>query len=430
MALLNGGHCTEWGRNVHFKSTPYFIRSTFIVGNFHYPPFTRVDDGQIGGIEINLVKAVAQHMAMNVVFKRPSDGLKWGSVFDNGTVNGLIKDVMDGVVHLGHGQFFTHYYRVQILDMTEFYDFDDFCVLTKKPQPNSRSKLDSLFGPFHWKVWLCFCVTWILAVTFFALLIGFMTQKMNPVILGPLILFAVAAPLNQPGHIIRIRANAFRIGILFFTLAVTLFSIQYSSSLVSFLTVNVYPKAINAIEELNDVDIKVGAWKSGQKSRFLESENENHHKLAADEKYFAISDWGEAEDMAEKGRLAMMDSRVSLEVRLRQRFTDKFGRSEMRIMDDCWRNYFIALILKKNSPYTEKVNHVIRLLRESGIIHFWKRNELNRVSRLAEDKAYIISPVKSLTITDMQAPFIIYCIAMLICFSVFLLEIMCVKIAS
>ena len=64
-----------------------------------------------------------------------------------------------------------------------------------------------------------------------------------------------------------------------------------------------------------------------------------------------------------KSEAVMFEGRKFMEYVRRQSFVDKFGHSEMHIMKECLFDFGVALVLQKDSPYTEDLGRKIQQLK-------------------------------------------------------------------
>ena len=126
---------------------------TMRVGAFHYPPFTieSEDLKKHSGIEVLIVKTVAQHLGILPIFVRPSDGGQWGQVMANGSANGLRRDVLEARVDVGIAQLFLTDRMTVFMDSAYPYDIDGYCYTARNPSP--RAKLWAVAGPYGPLVW-------------------------------------------------------------------------------------------------------------------------------------------------------------------------------------------------------------------------------------------------------------------------------------
>ncbi len=158
--------------------------SDLTAGVFHFPPFTYITtdpatgENSYSGVEVTILRAIADSLDLKVRFTTPSDGNNhWGSVYPNGTSNGLIGDVIKGVVDVGAAEFFNQGYRNLVADPSQFYNYDYFCYLLAKPAPDAD--WTQLFKPFQTSAWIATGLCAVLTALF--LLIFNFTTDFAPV---------------------------------------------------------------------------------------------------------------------------------------------------------------------------------------------------------------------------------------------------------
>ncbi len=161
--------------------------TVLIAGVFDFPPFTYECDNPVVpgtpycGIEVTILKAVADALQMKLVLQTPSDGNNhWGSYYPNGTTDGLLGDVFQGTVDIGAGEFFNQVYRNELMDPSDFYNYDYFCFLLKTPPP--APEWVQLIKPFESMVWLWTLVCLVATITFL-LIYSWITGLMRDVVL-------------------------------------------------------------------------------------------------------------------------------------------------------------------------------------------------------------------------------------------------------
>ena len=124
-------------------------------------------------------------------------------------------------------------------------------------------------------------------------------------------------------------------------------------------------------------------------------------------------------------------SKTFLQYEIRSRFTNKFGETEMYIMEQCFDNSApVSMLLMKNSNLTSILSAKLSALFEAGIVNKLKRDEMDKVARLSSNSlaTKISENVKELTLFDLQVPFYILLICILICIFVFLLELIVITV--
>ncbi len=130
---------------------------TLKVGCFHFPPFTIVkEDGNgtlsYSGVEVSLVRVVAKSLGLEPEFHSPSDGKAWGFIYENGSSDGLLRDVIEGVVDVGMAEYFYYPKRTRVSHASDFYTLEHFCFVRRKPRPIPQWQ--ALIRPFGLRVWL------------------------------------------------------------------------------------------------------------------------------------------------------------------------------------------------------------------------------------------------------------------------------------
>ncbi len=149
----------EWAEKLKIKrenAHTDFSGPVLKVGCFHYPPFTfktELENGTFGyrGVEVSLVSEIASSLGLAPEFHSPRDGTAWGTVYKNGSVDGLFGDIVEGVVDVGMAEYFYYPGRIAISLPSEFYIMEHFCFTRMKPAPVPRWQ--ALLRPFEVVAW-------------------------------------------------------------------------------------------------------------------------------------------------------------------------------------------------------------------------------------------------------------------------------------
>ena len=165
------------------------------VGCFHFPPFTfktELQDGTFdySGVEVSLVTEIAYSLGLKPEFHSPNDGKAWGTVYENGTIDGLFGDIVKGVVDVGMAEYFYYPDRIAISHPSEFYFMEQFCFTRKKPAPVPRWQ--AVYRPFQMGAWAAVYLS--LLVTVFYLVLnkyykGSLTMPWSEMVLSSLAFF-------------------------------------------------------------------------------------------------------------------------------------------------------------------------------------------------------------------------------------------------
>lgn len=149
------------------------VKNVLIGGVFEFPPFTYACNDPVVisngksycGVEVTIMDSVADALGMGLVLQTPSDGKNhWGSIFSNGSSDGLLGDIHKGVVDVGAGEYFNRLDRNEHLDPSDFYNYDYFCFLLSKPPPSPEWM--QLMMPFSAIVWIGTCACLVFTILF------------------------------------------------------------------------------------------------------------------------------------------------------------------------------------------------------------------------------------------------------------------------
>ncbi len=184
-------------------------------------------------------------------------------------------------------------------------------------------------------------------------------------------------------------------------LGVTLLIFGYSGTLKSFLTVTVMSEPINKIAgrilfppsnltmmvrisflELAKLNTPFGnvANSFNITSDFVESPIETYRNLGKWYTIFPSFPWAYAE--VQRGKFAILESRSYMDFIVRRDFTDRLGRTDLHIMEECWNSLeLVTMALQKHSPLGPVLSREVMVLDETGVIQKLIRDELDAVGR-------------------------------------------------
>lgn len=95
----------------------------------------------------------------------------------------------------------------------------------------------------------------------------------------------------------------------------------------------------------------------------------------------------------------------------------------VHLVEECPKNYNLALLLSRHSVYLDSVNSVILDLNQFGFMIKWITDEYFRVKiKSATTNPSITSKARTLTLTDMQLPFILLGLGVIMATIVLLIE--------
>ena len=403
----------------------------------------------VDGIEYNIANEAAKSLNMVMKVHIPIDGYTWGFEMGNGEWTGVVGDLQFGRADINWGHLFIFDRRLKIMDFTQWYFIDSTCVMV----PRSKVELTKVlraFEPFQVETWMAFIFTLVLFVLMFMLFV-FLNHKKGYV--GSIItsihctiyisfrsgqfskymLYVWSVTIMQPhGMTTTMSKSSLRAVTAIFLLGSFILMTQYAGALKSLLTVTFYPKPINTFRELaqavQDDDWNVNICCINMVTQMAESSDPSkqyvakHLKLIREAKfsptveaYLNVSDYKTGN--ARNGKIyATVHAKSSLSIKTRELLLDESGYTDVHIMEDCFYDIAIALGLAKNSPYKESIDFKISQLREGGLIAKWMSE-----SEIGEYKNEFRDDVP-FSITDLQGPFYLHIIIMVIASLVFLWE--------
>ena len=59
-----------------------------IASTFHYPPSVILNQQEEDGLEVRIIKLIANTMNFKITFQKPRDGQLWGNRMENGSYSG------------------------------------------------------------------------------------------------------------------------------------------------------------------------------------------------------------------------------------------------------------------------------------------------------------------------------------------------------
>ena len=154
----------------------------------------------------------------------------------------------------------------------------------------------------------------------------------------------------------------------------------YRGKILSFFSISIAEAPIDSVGELLTYPGPIASYRNWLKDQFAYVQGPVYDKLS--EKLVPAFYHHDELGKADTGKYVLVDSRSSLEYGIRKRFVDNYGQTHMHIMKECWQFVPIGLMLKRNSPLTERVNRVLFNLIEGGFISKWKRDEMDKVQRV------------------------------------------------
>lgn len=91
-------------------------------------------------------------------------------------------------------------------------------------------------------------------------------------------------------------------------------------------------------------------------------------------------------------------------------YLDRYGSTDLYVIDECWRAFDVAVMLKPNSRLLFPFRRKLEMLRESGITNYWIQKELTK----NEYKRKVPLDAPALILENVQGPFLILALLSLV----------------
>ncbi|XP_068220453.1 glutamate receptor ionotropic, delta-2-like [Palaemon carinicauda] len=364
---------------------------------FLYP----VDDGKCTGTSLDLLQIISKKLNFTYDVQMETADHNWGSK-ENGNWTGMLGDVIYNNKDLVVNYFLLTETRNEDFDSTRAYYSEGFAFALKIPPP--KPQWPGLLYPFSGVMWLSV----ILTVTFTAILLTvfltFIPEKQKP---AHAFLLIVGGVLNQSVRH-RLVSSWSRLYTGWWWLCALIITCGYTSNLIAFLTVPVYPTRIETVDELAASGLRVCMQDYGN---FLPealkiSTDASLYKLGHNLDLFpyAYLSYEIGFGWVLNDTHAIVDTKSYL-VYLLELYNHTDDTYLMK--EEVYPGY-LSWLLKKNCPYTNVIAKVLETLVEAGFVdHLYMKH---MAKTLPKDNASQnkISKGKSLQIGQLLGAFMLW----------------------
>ncbi|XP_068237350.1 ionotropic receptor 21a-like [Palaemon carinicauda] len=368
--------------NVFPRKFDNFHGAKVRVATFELEPFivyAKDDNGNfIGriGVDMQVIDGLSKAKNFTVDFYEVSDDEKWGSKYPDGSWDGLMGQVFSEASDIAVCNVFIDGPRWGVIDYSYPYNYMPACFVAPSPKPLPNWQSPTL--PFTSIMWISIALSifvgGLLLYPFsrFGVLnesIEFKSFSFNYLyILGSITARTVATePMHMPS----------RLYIGFFWISSMIISIAYSANLVAFLSVAQMQPPIKTLKQLGESGLRISGnsiWKSLFQMSTDKAVLDLVPKMELDADYRTIL------DRVKAGEFAFIQNKQFLELNRDTRYSSG-GRATIRIVEECFMNYNVALTLPRNSPLTDNLSKTLMNIFESGLLNKWKDEVVQYVNR-------------------------------------------------
>lgn len=372
---------------------------------FDFPPMLILKNNTdtnftLDGAEGRILSVAAAAMNFTPRITKPSDGRRWGIVYQNGSADGLVGDLIRRQADIGIAFLSLSKDRYELLEMTNMYLVGCFTWVVPKAQfyPHWMH----LILPFSLQMWIC-VITSTLVTILGLILVNSAQTHSNEISNICLDVFSITCLLSVPKPPTFSRS---RIIFILYVWVCLIVMTGYTSCLVSHLTIPKRMKDIDSLEDILDSQLTVGGHPNFHK--IFNSSDVTVKKIMS--KFVSGRDNIKLlKRIAEQRDFAMPFNKDNLLYICRKlKYLGSETELLVHILPGCTLTYSVHTMFTKDSPFAEKYNDVTVRLMESGFIEKWvgdfKKGEQNYFTRTTENETDYSE--KSLNAEKMTGSFI------------------------
>ncbi|KAL7301884.1 hypothetical protein TKK_0005486 [Trichogramma kaykai] len=391
-----------------------FMGHRILVSAVHNPPFTisrnspGAEDSLWDGLEVNLLRMMANYLnlTMEISSPRSSGGLSPLESAKQDLLLGLTSSAVGGIYQTAqlHEQFDT---SMPFLD-----DCASFISLASTALPKYRAML----GPFQLTVWLMLCASYLALIVPLSFNSKYTRRQLlrQPSAVNGIFWyifstytnsFSVENPLLDYG----IAKNSTTLLLAIYWLFTIIVTACYTGSIVAFITLPIYPEAIETAAELQTYRYRIGTldhdgwdqWfgaESGHDEPFLE-------RLFRKIEYVpSLMEGVRNASRAYFWPYAFLGSRAALDYLVQTEFAlaRQSKRSLMHISQECFVRYNVVQLFPRKSLYTRYVDGFVLRAQQSGLVDRMRNQVDWQVQRAAinDNKQIIKKMSRKIVVED------------------------------
>lgn len=392
-------------------SEPYVLPPNYKINNSIYK-----DEYNFNlGIEINLIKIIAEFTNMTVIFRMSDIPEDWGYIDKYGNVSGIYSKLKSEEVDVIIGDLEVDPIKRKYFDASHTYmqDFYTWCV----PKAGTAPTWSNLITIFKLSTWM----TTFAFVIIVSLMFHWLKRREYPKLTRwptRSILMTVGMILGW-GGLFNPKSLAFRLLLFSWLIFSININTSYQSFLRSFLIHPKYEKQIETQEKIVEAQFGTGG-KLSIRSRFEGSDKVSkyiydHYEICPSFKEYI--------------RRVGIDKNFAVAIPYSQSlyYSQRLQKGTPLVYcfpeENMIYKYGIVILTKKWFPILNKFNYIIRSVSENGLIWKWKNEVyLQKLSANTND-------IVPLSMTHMLGAFLLILISYLICFVVFVFEHLCHRLS-
>ncbi|KAH8282512.1 hypothetical protein KR054_008107, partial [Drosophila jambulina] len=358
-----------------------FAGHRFQVSAANQPPFIfrirTLDSSGIGqlrwdGVEFRLLNMIAKRLNFSVdITETPM------RAFTRGVVDNIQQQIVQRSVDIGMSGIYITEERLRDSDMSVGHSRDcaAFITLASKALPKYRA----IMGPFQWPVWvalICVYLGGIFPIVYtdrltLSHLLGNWGEVENMFwyVFG---MFTNAFTFSGKYSWSNTQKNSTRLLIGAYWLFTIIITSCYTGSIIAFVTLPAFPDTVDSVLDLLGLFFRVGTLDNGGWETWFQ--NSTH--IPTSRLYKKMEFVGSLEEgignvtQSFFWNYAFLGSKAQLEYLVQSNFSDEniSRRSALHLSEECFALFQIGLLFPREAVYKRKIDSMILLAQQSGLI--------------------------------------------------------------
>ncbi|CAG9115371.1 unnamed protein product [Plutella xylostella] len=336
---------------------------TLRIATFTYKPYVILDldetkyPGGYDGIDFKIITEFCRWINCTIQLIRDDEN-EWGDIFENGTSNGVIGNVLQDKADIGVAGLFSWYKPYVHLDFSAALVRSGVTCIA--PAPRSIANWLLPLMAFDWVVWATVVFTLVYAAIALYLAKGCRSEKIMLTTFGMM----VTQPQPDPGRSWRVRSVT---GWLLVT--GLLIDNAYGGGLAAAFTVPKYQGSIDTVQDLLDAKLP---WGATHISWVFSMSASKDPKVIALVNQFRAMDEDELKIHSYLGTMAIAVEKLPAGNMAVHDFLTKEALQNLQLMvEDIYYEYTV-IMARKNSQYVDKISQLAGRLHEAGLLLAWE----------------------------------------------------------
>ncbi|XP_011501708.1 PREDICTED: glutamate receptor ionotropic, kainate 5 [Ceratosolen solmsi marchali] len=355
-----------------------FMGHRLLVSTIENPPFT-IRRSLIGsaesdwdGIEIRLLKLSAAYLNFTVEFTEPRSA-------GPSSIDSIKFDVLTGTASAATGGIYQTEELIKSFDIIAPYTED--CAAFISLASTAIPKYRAILGPFQYSVWMLLCAAYfflIISLTFnsnFTILSLLKhPSKINTMFWFVFSTYTNSFVIKSPFLNDGIARNSITILLAIYWVFTIIITACYTGSIIAFITLSVYPSAVETADELLTYRYRIGTLDhNGWQKWFNVNTTDDQFLIKLFRKMEYVPSALEGVKNASRAYFwpyAFLGSKTTLDYIVQTDFAPTWAtkRSLMHISKECFVRYNVVQLFPVKSLYTKYMNTFVNRAIETGLI--------------------------------------------------------------